>query len=251
MCAIAPSGRALLPEDWTGAIAERSRRKPLPPSLSTIASAAAACRQAGAALDTAVMTNAADLCEEDGKLVCSRTVYGGTAHRKQAFSGAYGVFTFGGGAFEPAADAAAASDVAVMPGAPASSYKRVACTRRKRSASIWQLPSGLSMWAAVSPRKRISRCAVSWLRCSAQRSVALARWLRITNGCPRLLTWASPGVQVKPDLILVLGVSGQVQHIGGINKSKVIVAVNKDKAPPSSRMPTSVWWAIFTRLFPL
>ena len=40
------------------------------------------------------------------------------------------------------------------------------------------------------------------------------------------------GVQVKPELILTLGVSGQVQHIGGINKARVIVAVNKDKSAP-------------------
>ena len=40
------------------------------------------------------------------------------------------------------------------------------------------------------------------------------------------------GVQVKPELIVALGVSGQIQHIGGINKSRVIVAVNKDKSAP-------------------
>ena len=31
---------------------------------------------------------------------------------------------------------------------------------------------------------------------------------------------------------MALGVSGQIQHIGGINKSRVIVAVNKDKSAP-------------------
>ena len=40
------------------------------------------------------------------------------------------------------------------------------------------------------------------------------------------------GVQVKPELILLLGVSGQIQHVGGISKSRVIVAVNKDKSAP-------------------
>ena len=29
------------------------------------------------------------------------------------------------------------------------------------------------------------------------------------------------GVQVKPELILLLGVSGQIQHVGGISKSRV------------------------------
>jgi electron transfer flavoprotein alpha subunit len=40
------------------------------------------------------------------------------------------------------------------------------------------------------------------------------------------------GVQVKPDLYLGIGVSGQVQHITGIRNAKVIAAVNKDENAP-------------------
>jgi electron transfer flavoprotein alpha subunit len=40
------------------------------------------------------------------------------------------------------------------------------------------------------------------------------------------------GVQVKPDLFLALGVSGQIQHVTGIRGAKVICAVNRDENAP-------------------
>lgn len=40
------------------------------------------------------------------------------------------------------------------------------------------------------------------------------------------------GVQVKPDLYLGIGVSGQVQHLTGFRNAKVITAVNKDENAP-------------------
>ena len=40
------------------------------------------------------------------------------------------------------------------------------------------------------------------------------------------------GVQVKPDIYIGIGVSGQVQHVTGIRNSKVIAAVNKDENAP-------------------
>ncbi|HUH65108.1 MAG TPA: electron transfer flavoprotein subunit alpha/FixB family protein [Syntrophales bacterium] len=40
------------------------------------------------------------------------------------------------------------------------------------------------------------------------------------------------GVQVKPDLYLGIGVSGQVQHVTGIRGAKVIAAINKDENAP-------------------
>lgn len=49
---------------------------------------------------------------------------------------------------------------------------------------------------------------------------------------PEELCIGLSGIQVKPDLYLGLGVSGQIQHVTGIRNAKVIAAVNKDENAP-------------------
>ncbi len=49
---------------------------------------------------------------------------------------------------------------------------------------------------------------------------------------PEELCIGLSGIQVKPDLYLGIGVSGQVQHVTGIRNAKVIAAVNKDENAP-------------------
>ena len=40
------------------------------------------------------------------------------------------------------------------------------------------------------------------------------------------------GATIKPELYLAVGISGQVQHLVGVNHSKVLVAINSDKNAP-------------------
>lgn len=72
---------------------------------------------------------------------------------------------------------------------------------------------------------------------------ALAKTLGGTMGCSRPLSsdlgWLPEeyhigltGINVKPDLYLAVGISGQLQHIAGIKDSKVIAAINTDKEAP-------------------
>jgi electron transfer flavoprotein alpha subunit len=72
---------------------------------------------------------------------------------------------------------------------------------------------------------------------------SLAKALGGTMGCSRPLSsdlgWLPEeyhigltGINVKPDLYLAVGISGQLQHVAGIKDSKVIAAINTDKDAP-------------------
>ena len=72
---------------------------------------------------------------------------------------------------------------------------------------------------------------------------ALAKALGGALGCSRPLAsdlgWLPEechigltGVNVKPELYLAVGISGQLQHVAGIKDSKVIAAINTDKEAP-------------------
>lgn len=72
---------------------------------------------------------------------------------------------------------------------------------------------------------------------------SLAKTLGGTMGCSRPLSsdlgWLPEeyhvgltGVNVKPELYLAVGISGQLQHVAGIKDSKVIAAINTDKEAP-------------------
>ena len=40
------------------------------------------------------------------------------------------------------------------------------------------------------------------------------------------------GLSIAPDLYVAVGVSGQMQHMVGVDQARVIVAINNDKAAP-------------------
>ncbi|NCB62614.1 MAG: electron transfer flavoprotein subunit alpha/FixB family protein [Clostridia bacterium] len=189
----------------------------------------------GVYLDTAVLTNVSALAEEDGRLVFTRTVYGGAAVQREAFATSYSVITAASGLFgevEVEEAQAPAAAISLLSGSPQEGLRCIARNEKKEGGTnlaaakrIVDVGRGLAAEEDLELMRTLASVLEAEVGCS--RPVAENnKWL------PKANYMGITGVVVKPDLCMSIGVSGQVQHIAGIDKSKVIVAVNKDKNAP-------------------
>jgi electron transfer flavoprotein alpha subunit len=226
-----PSDGAV-PEDYAAAVAQEVKKEASALVIvnNTIRGRCLAGKL-GVLLDTAVLTGVNALERSGEELVCCRMVYGGMAQRSEVFTKPYGVLTVGGGVFEAAAEPAQAA-VAPFEGLPQGGLKRIACTPKKEGGvdlvaakRIVDVGRGLAQEADLELCRKLAAALGAEVGCS--RPVAENnKWL------PKSNYMGITGVQVKPELIVALGVSGQIQHIGGINKSRGSVAVSKAKSAP-------------------
>ncbi|WP_349947480.1 FAD-binding protein [Lacrimispora sp. BS-2] len=229
-CPVAEEGA---PEDYASAIA--AEIKAVPNAIVLVNNSIRGHLLAGKIsvyLDTAVISGANNLSVEEDKFICSRMVYGGTAQRKEIFTKPYGIVTIAGGIFDVAPAGGETTDIRAIEGAPEGSIPRISRNEKKEGAvnlaaakRIIDIGRGLAAEEDLDMCRKLAKLLDAEVGCS--RPIAENnKWM------PKACYLGITGVQVKPDLIVTLGLSGQVQHIGGINKSKVIIAINKDKAAP-------------------
>ena len=184
-------------------------------------------------LDTTALTDVLELQQADGVTQVRHMVWGGGALRAERLRAATVVATAGAGVYS-----------ALPPGQPASQVTPVAFVPSQGGAVLRERKPRAGAVTNLAGAKRVV-CAGRGVGKADDLSLVndLARALNAEVGCTRPLAeglnWLPreryigiSGAQVRPDLYLGVGVSGQVQHMIGMNRSKVVVAINKDKNAP-------------------
>ncbi len=185
-------------------------------------------------LATSAVSNISELTVEDGSIIAKHMVYGGAAIRTEKTLSDTVVVTVGTGVFEAMPkDAARQGKVTEVNPDVDNAGIRVLEIRPKQGELV-----------NLSAAKRVVGVGRGF---GAQEDLKMAEefaaLMGAEMGCSRPIAegekWMSKeryigvsGVFLKPNIYVSLGISGQIQHMVGVNQAKTLVAINKDKNSP-------------------
>ncbi len=187
--------------------------------------------RAAAALDTVAITNAKEIRSIDGSLLLSRMIYGGGAVTVQRATGDLLITTVGPGQFAAVA-ADQSRDGEIVP------IERIEPVIKITKLESKPKQTGSSNIYAAKRVVAVGRGFAE--KADLQLARELAAALDAELGYTRPVTEGTPpfaegepyigvsGIQIKPDLYLAVGVSGQTQHVIGVNEAKIIVCINNE-----------------------
>ena len=187
----------------------------------------------GVLLDAGIITDASAIVCEDG-VKAKHMVFGGLAQGEEKITSQVAILTVANGVFEAApADASKSGEtVAVTYVEPAAAIK---CVERKPKAGTGvdlgkaKRVVGVGRGFAAKEDLKLAEdlCAALGAEMGCSRPIAESeKWM------DRERYVGVSNMIIKPDVYVAVGISGQVQHMVGVNEAKVIVAINKDKNAP-------------------
>lgn len=182
---------------------------------------------AAAALNAPVVTSVSDIVADGASTVVTHGVYGGIAIETVAYPGPVAVLAEGGapltgggsaGVQQVGAAPAGVTVVGLQP--PTTQAANIAGAAR-----VVGVGRGLKSADDLPLIQALADAFKAELACSRPVAEGL-EWL------PKDRYVGISGQQIAPDVYLTVGISGQIQHLGGCRGAKVIVAINSDKDAP-------------------
>lgn len=184
-----------------------------------------------AAMIGASVINDVSELTEDGE--AKHMVYGGAAIRKEKAATTTAIVTVGSGVFEEVAPVTVEGEIETLEFvAPAFKIKAVSKEQKPKSVAdlnktkrVIGVGRGLAAEADLEMVRGFAKTIEAEVGCT--RPIADGEgWM------PTETYIGVTGLMISPDIYIALGVSGQIQHVVGINQSKTVIAVNKDKNAP-------------------
>ncbi|MDR2076686.1 MAG: electron transfer flavoprotein subunit alpha/FixB family protein [Desulfovibrio sp.] len=216
-------------EGYVPALAEKAKADK--PAL-ILLSASRRCRdvaaQLAALLDAPCFSEGKGISVSGDCVSGNTMVFGGLAAKNASATAETVLVTMGAKDYEPAsADASRSGPVDTLP--LAGNTPAVTARKPKESqsvnigeaAKIVSVGRGFADQADIEHARTLARAIGAEVACS--RPIAeFFKWM------PEECYVGISGQQIKPQLYLAIGISGQAQHLYGVRDAKTIVAVNKD-----------------------
>lgn len=183
-----------------------------------------------AALKAGLVAGAVALPDTSNGFVVKKAVFSGKAFANVSITSAIKIISLNPNSFktEATGGSATVSSLAITPAAgrvKVTAVNKVSgevpLTEAEVVVSAGRGLKGPENWGMVEDLAHVLHAA---LACS--RPVADSHWR------PHHEHVGQTGFQVAPNLYIAIGISGAIQHLAGVNRSKVIVVINKDPEAP-------------------
>ncbi|MFN8339825.1 MAG: electron transfer flavoprotein subunit alpha/FixB family protein [Saprospiraceae bacterium] len=160
----------------------------------------------------------------------TKSVYSGKAIVKNAITTTNKVISVMGNSIQPEMNGQAIDVENIIIAAPDTKLKVL---ERKTSEGTVPLPEAELVVSAGRGMKGPENWAIiEDLAASLGATTACSRPVADADWRPHHEHVGQTGVAIRPNLYIAVGISGAIQHLAGVNNSKVIVVINKDPEAP-------------------
>lgn len=188
--------------------------------------------RAAAKLGASIVSGVTELPDLTDGFKVKRSIYTGKAFATVSVKGAIKILGIKKNAIEAIAGSGSAEVVGFSPALGGGDFVAKVISQEKASGEL-----SLTEADIVVSGGRGMKGPEHW-----QPLLDLAQSLGAATGCSKPvsdLDWrphhehiGQTGIKVAPNLYIACGISGAIQHLAGVNSSKVIVAINKDPEAP-------------------
>ena len=181
-------------------------------------------------LKAGLVSGANKLPTNDGAFKVRKGVFSGKAIAEFTISSPIKVISLMGNAIAPEITG---SDVAVTPLSISIPASRVTVKSVKTADGIVPLPEAeLVVSAGRGMKDPLNWGIVEDLATTLGATTACSRPVADAHWRPHHEHVGQTGVAIRPNLYIAIGISGAIQHLAGVNNSRVIVVINKDPEAP-------------------
>jgi electron transfer flavoprotein alpha subunit len=185
-------------------------------------------------LKAPLIAGAVTLPTLDGSaLVVRKSVFSGKAFADCVLAGATNIISLNPNAYSVVKGGGSCSVSAFSPSVSAADFKITTVSVEKQSGDAVPLPEAeLVVSAGRGMRGPENWYLVEDLATALGATTACSRPVADVHWRPHHEHVGQTGITIRPNLYIAIGISGAIQHLAGVNNSKVIVVINKDSEAP-------------------